>query len=401
MNDLEYKKWKLGDWIYINRLQWGKEEIDKILECLNENWFAGNSRFNKEFETKMANFSGLKYFQTTNSGSAALEISIQALIQSGRIKEGDKFLHPIHTFPTSCSTAIMYGMIPVFVDVGVGTYVVDDGEIERAFKEFSDISFAIIPALMGNVPNMELLLEKLDGKPLILDSCDLMGCTWDTKEFASYGTLSCYSFYGSHTVSTAGVGGGIGTNDDELYKIIKSLTFWGRDFETDNLSPVQNFLKRYSYYTKGFDAQMSAIQAAFGLGQMERLYEFLGKRKFIFNKLTDLFKTKLNYFILPTRVSDRADITWFGYPLFIKKEAPFTREEFVEYLVENKVEVRPVMACNLLDNKPYQDIECVVVSNFSNARENQIRSVFIPACPMEQDEFEHYFTILQTFLERY
>lgn len=398
--DLKSKEWKRGDWTYINKLQWGEPELEKIVDVLNSDWFAGNSKYNTEFENKVKEFSGLKYFQSTNSGSSGLEVAILSLIQKGLWKPGDKILHPVLTFPTSISAAINVGLIPVYADVGEGTYVLSDESIEKAFDRYPDIAGAIVPALLGNTPNIDLLLEKLNGKPLVLDSCDVMGTKWRGREVATYGTFAAYSFYGSHHISTFGVGGGVGTNEVEYSEIIRSLVFWGRDFSTDGLDLVQNFLRRYSYSSVGLDAQMSAVQAAFGLAQMDRLSEYLGQREAIFRRLQNTFNRYLDYFILPTRASDKADISWFCYPITLTPNAPFSREFFAKYLLENKIEIRPIMA-NILDHQPFSDGDYRLIEKTRNADIVARRGFFIPNCPMNSEQLENYIFVIESFLKRY
>jgi len=399
---LQNKTWKPGDWIYINKLYWDQKEVDRITEVLETDWFAGNSKFNLEFERRLSGFIGLKYVQTVNSGSAAIELAVQSLIQSGRWRRGERIIHPSLTFPTSISSAIMAGMVPVFIDVKPGTYVIDADKMVELLELDPKIAGAIIPALLGNSPDMDKIKRALAGRPLILDSCDVLGTKWEDKELASLATLSTFSFYGSHHISTFGIGGAVATNDDELVKYIKSMTFWGRDF-TDYNDPVKNFLTRYSYETFGLDAQMSAVQAAFGLAQLDKLAQYIGERKSLFTKLQRLFSQKLRYFILPERTNDKADVSWFCYPIVVRENAPFTRDELVDYLLNHKIEIRPIF-CNILDqkmmvgkNKP----DFLVHGEIKTTIEVQNRGLFIPACPMPEEQETHYLEILEQFLERY
>lgn len=400
MDNLTSKKWQKGDAIYINKLQWDEAEVKKVIAALEHDWFAGNSKYNLEFEKQFASFIGAKHFQAMNSGSAALEIAVQIFVQTGVWKRGDKILHPALTFPTSISAAIRYGLIPVFVDSDPGTYVISGDVINEAFDRHPDIKGAIIPALFGNVPDMDILLGRLNGKKLILDSCDAVGSKWGDIEFTNLADIGCYSFYPSHHISVAGPGGGLATNSTEYFELSKSLTFWGRDHAVDNLDPVQSFLKRYSYQTIGFDAQMGAIPAAFGLAQIERLPGYIGGRKAIFEKLQRLFSKYLDYFILPVRTHDKADPSWFCYPITLKETAPFTREEFVTYLNENKVEIRPLMAGCLVDQLPYRTIEKVTVGKLENTRYADKNGFFLPAWPMDKEQEQTYFDILTAFLEK-
>lgn len=398
--DLKNKGWTQGQWTYINKLVWGEPELENILSVLNSDWFAGNSEFNAKFENKLKEFTGLKFFQTTNSGSAGLEVAVQTLIQKGVIKRGDKVLHPALTFPTSIASAIMAGLVPVYVDVGEGTYVIDE-EKARSTLESHDIKAAIIPALLGNAPNIDVLKNILGDRPLIIDSCDVMGTKWNNNEIGSYGDFAAYSFYGSHHISTFGVGGGVGTNNPEYADYAKSLVFWGRDFSTDGLSQIDSFLNRYSYKSIGLDAQLSAIQAAFGVAQMERLPEYLGQRNSVFNRLNSLFAQYDNYFVLPKVTSIKADVSWFCFPITLKVGTPFSREFFAKHLLDNKVEIRPIMAGSLINHEPYALSNFEIAGSLHNSEIVSRRGFFIPSAPMGSEQLENYISILESFLRKY
>lgn len=393
---MQSKQWQAGDKHLINKLTWGKPEVDNVMDVLKGDWF-GAGEYNKKFEAKLAGFSGRKHAQTTNSGSAAIQLTIQSLMQRRELKPGDKILHPMGTFATSISSSIMAGLIPVYVDIGEGTYVINTDAIKAAFQEH-EIKAAVIPALLGNVPDLDVLLEALDGKPLILDSCDVMGSKWQGREVASYGRFGCFSFYGSHHISTFGVGGGVVCDDDEDYRLLNSQTFWGRDFTTDERPLAENLLSRYTYSTLGLDAQMTNVQAAFGLAQFDRLDGYVTKRRELFERLQKQLSKFQRWFILPTRTSDKADVSWFSYPLTIKPNAPFTRREMVAWLVENGVEVRPVMSPMIIDNLAFRNQKFLVTGEFPNCKQVKESGFFMPACPMEDEQQTQYVDIIGEFL---
>lgn len=395
---MQNKIWKKGDPHLINKLQWGQPEVDNIHKVLESDWFGGNGEYNKQFESILAGWAGRKYAQTTNSGSAAIQLAIQSLMQRKQLKIGDKILHPINTFATSISSSIMAGLVPVYVDVGEGTYVISTEKIKDVMKEFPDIKAAVVPALLGNVPDLDVLLSELDNRPLILDSCDVMGSKWNGKEVASYGRFGCFSFYGSHHISTFGVGGAIVCDESLDYEILHSQTFWGRDFSTDQLNDVDNFLGRYSYRSLGLDAQMTNVQAAFGVAQFDRLPGYVEQRNNLFRKLARLFSRYQKWFILPTRTNDRADVSWFSYPLTVKENAPFTRRDFVTHLVNHKVEVRPIMSPIITKNLPFRESRYIIHGDIPNAELVQKGGFFIPACPMSDEQTTDYLDIIQSFL---
>jgi CDP-6-deoxy-D-xylo-4-hexulose-3-dehydrase len=396
-----YKKWENGDSVFINRVKWDNKEYENVLKVFENDWFA-QGHFNRLYQEKLAEFAGTKYALATNSGSAALHIAVETLRQSGKISTGDLFLHPMLTFPTSLSGAILSGFAPVFCDVDISTYQINIEAARKAIEEFPEITFAIIPALVGNVPDLAALRDILGDRPIIVDSCDTMGSLFDGKEITSMVDIGCYSGYASHHVTLGGVGGGLVTDNEEYYKTAKSLIYWGRDFSFDVSDQLVNFLNRYKYATIGFDAQVTEFQAAFGLAQLEKLPQVIADRKRIFWKLQGLFSKHLNWFHLPERTTDRADPSWFGYPVCLKETTPFTREEFVKYLLDNKIEIRPIFAGMLVDQKPFRDIEWWAVDfEFTNTEYVDKNGFFIAVYGLDEKAEEYYFRKLNEFLEIY
>jgi CDP-6-deoxy-D-xylo-4-hexulose-3-dehydrase len=390
VQNLSWKKWNKGDPHLINRIQWDGKEIDMLHKVLESDWF-GYGPINEQFEKEFSKFIGVDHVNLTNSGSSAIQVAIESLMKLGRLKPGDYILHPITTFQTSISSASFLGLIPVFIETKPNTYVVDPKQVEDAIEKIPEIKGLILPHLLGNIPDMKRIIKALNGRVLIEDCCDTLGGYYEGKHVGSFGDYAAYSFYGSHHITTAGVGGAIATRDKEFAEISKSLIFWGRDFENS-----QGFLNRYTYLTQGTDSQMSAIQAAFGLGQIERLPRFIRERKIQFNEIDELFR-KVDYFELPETVPG-ADPSWFAYPFIVKESAPFTREQFADYLAKNKVEVRPIMCGNILKQKPWKKAKYVQF-NSTNPVADKIESngMFIPCWGMSPEQKEDYYRILTEF----
>lgn len=387
-----WKRWR-SDPHLINRIQWDSKEIFSMEEVLSDDWF-GYGEPNKQFEKKLSEFTGLKHIHLTNSGSAAIAVAVKTLIHEGILKKGDLVLHPITTFPTSIAAAIDYWIIPVFVETKERTYVIDPEQVEKAIQLYPQIKGLILPHLLGNIPDLDRITEALKGRFLIEDSCDTLGGTFNKRHTGSFADLTAFSFYGSHHITSAGVGGALATNNLRLSETARSMIFWGRDFSLGDA-----FLNRYKYKTIGTNSQMSAIQAAFGLAQIERLPEFVSARKKQFDEMYALFKPFERFFELPES-HPCANPSWFAFPLIVKDEAPFTREEFVTCLTENKVEIRPIMCGNLLKQPPYQNIEHITLQEtFPIADKIETRGLFIPCWGMPEDQKRAYFSILEKFLK--
>jgi CDP-6-deoxy-D-xylo-4-hexulose-3-dehydrase len=379
----------------MNQIRWDSSEIGAMRQVLMDDWF-GYGESNKKLEKKLSEFTEIKHVNLSSSGSSAILVAVKALMHEGRLKSGDLVLHPITTFPTSIASAIDFGIVPVFVETKPNTYVIDAEQVEEMIKKYPEIKGAIIPHLLGNIPEMDRIVRALNGRFLIEDSCDTLGGQFDGKHVGSNADFVAFSFYGSHHISTAGIGGALATNNLRLAEVARSMIFWGRDFNLEN-----TFMNRYKYATIGTNSQMSALQAAFGLAQMERLGDYIKARKNQFDELYAIFKKYDNWFELPES-HVKANPSWFAFPLVVKNSAPFTREDFVKYLTDHKIEIRPIMCGNILKQPPYSKIKCILSKEeFPIGDKIESRGLFIPAWGMPEDQKKHYHELVSTFLDKY
>lgn len=393
-----WKKWeKAGDPHLINRVQWGEAEAQAIYEVLGNDWFAAGKKV-AEFTEKFSKYIGIPNVVLTNSGSAAIELALLALKQEGRWRPGDLVLHPVTTFATSISSAINLGLVPVFIETRQNTYVVDPEEVARAIERHPSIRGMVLPHLIGNIPDIRKIKEIL-GKHrfLIEDCCDTLGGTYEGRHIGSFADFGCYSFYASHHITSGGVGGAIATNDRQLFKLVKSLTHWGRDFRPGD----DEFLKRYSYETLGMDAQMTELQAAFASKQIDKLPDFVKAREIQFNEMTALLK-EYDFFHIPESPIN-AKPSWFAYPLTIKGSAPFDRGQFARYATANGIEIRPLMCGNITLQKPFKRAEFKTLDDgkFPVGDAIEQRSMFIPCWGMPENQKQHYYSLLRAFFDRY
>jgi CDP-4-dehydro-6-deoxyglucose reductase, E1 len=401
--NLSWKEWVApGDMHLMNRVRWDGNELEKMMIPFEQDWH-GYGDAQQRLEKSLTEFTGIKYFNLTNSGSTAITTALKVFKEQGRFNYGDKVLHPITTFPTSISPAIDYGAIPVYIETKPGTYVVDEKEVERAIEKHPDIKGLVLPHLLGNIANMDQIKELLGERWLIEDSCDTMGGHFKGKQVGKFGDFAAFSFYGSHHLTTAGVGGSLGTGNEELNKLAKSIIFWGHDYNThNNKNTPTDFLKRYSTQTIGNDFQMSGVQAGFGLAQIEKLPQFIEERNKQFKEIDELFKTKgKENFILPNS-DPLSEPSWFSYPLVIQEDAPFTRKDFVDYLAKNFVEIRPIMCGNLIKQPPFAKAKHITLDqgNFPVGEAIEERGFFIPAWGMPENQKQNYHLVLENFLEK-
>lgn len=403
----QWKEWQPGDPVLINRIVWGKPELDQMQAVLDNDWFGPGAKV-VEFGLDLEHFTKIKYCQLANSGSSALMLAVQAMLELGLWKRGDWILHPVLTFPTSIAPAIQSGLVPLFVDADPYTYQIDLDQAARAMETHGDkIAGAIIPHLLGNICDMDQLLEILDGRPLIEDCCDTLGGYYGGKHVGSFGRVAAFSFYGSHHVTTAGVGGALMTNNEKIYDFAKSATHWGRNDYSKITDRYERFSRRYWYETLGYDYQMTELQAAFGIVQLGRLAEGNKLRSQRFSELSIFFDLYEDFFCLPLTDTGKAQPSWFAYPLTIRQGAPFSRKEFVMYLIENKIEIRPLFTGNIMRHPALvrlnkgKDEKAMLFGASHVADWIGDNALFLPAWGMSDGEMAYVVNVLESFLGRY
>ncbi len=340
-----------------------EEDLLSLVDASLDMWLTAG-RFNDQFEREFAQFLGVKFALSTNSGSSANLLALSALtspkLGDKRLKKGDEVITVAAGFPTTVNPIIQHGLVPVFVDCEVGSYNIVVSQIEAALSPKTKAIF--IAHTLGNMFDMEAVLSICQKHHLWLieDSCDALGAEWKGKKAGTIGHIGTYSFYPAHHL-TMGEGGAVVTNDPQLYRIILSFRDWGRDCwckpGTDNTCKNRfnmqlghlpfGYDHKYTYSHVGFNLKITDWQAALGLTQLKKLPQFLQKRTANAAYLTRALADLQDYFILPTVAPD-VKPSWFGYLISVKAQAPFTKQQLVEYLEAHGVGTRQLFAGNLL-----------------------------------------------------
>lgn len=342
-----------------------KYDLFNLIDASLDMWLTAG-RFAEEFEKEFPKFLGRKYCALINSGSSANLIAISALtsykLGERRLKPGDEIITVAAGFPTTIAPIIQNNLIPVFLDVDIGTYNVNVEQLKNAISEKTRAIF--LAHSLGNPFNVDKILEICHKYNLWLieDNCDALGSKYSGKYTGTFGHISTSSFYPAHHI-TMGEGGAVLTDDLELYKIICSLRDWGRDCwcppgKDDTCSKrfswqlgdlPYGYDHKYIYSHLGYNLKATDFQAAIGLTQLKKLPDFIDKRKENFEILFEGFK-KGNldeYFILPKWLPE-SDVSWFGFPLTIKDDVSFDRKELIEFLEKNKIGTRLLFAGNII-----------------------------------------------------
>src|SRR6266852_6734617 len=198
------------------------EEIDAVVQVLKGNTAIGERT--KEFEEKIAARFGKKYGVMVNSGSSANLLAFELL----NLPQGSEVITPLLTFATTVAPIVQKGLVPVFVDVDLDTYLINNRRVRKAITKKTKA--LMIPSLLGNIPNLGRLQEiaKKHKLYLIEDSCDTLAGTYKDRPTGSYSDISTTSFYGSHIINGAGGGGMICVNDHAWAERLLVLRGWGR-----------------------------------------------------------------------------------------------------------------------------------------------------------------------------
>lgn len=365
----------------------GKEEIKAVVEVLKGNTALGDKT--KEFEAKIAKMFGKKYGVMVNSGSSANLLAFELL----KLPRGSEVVTPLLTFSTTVAPIIQKGLVPVFVDVDLGTYLINLGQLEKAITKKTRA--LMIPSLLGNIPNLKRLsaVAKKHHLWLIEDSCDTLGGTYDKKPTGKFSHITTTSFYGSHIINGAGGGGMVCVNDPAWVDRLIVLRGWGRQSslfgEKESSEQLQNrfqmeidgqpYDNKFIFSEIGYNFLPLEISSAFALEQLKKFSRFINLRKKYFAELFKFFKKFEKYFILP-RQTPHTQTVWLAFPLIIKKNAPFDRFEIVSFLENNNIQTRPVFTGNILKQPGFKRIPYrPAVRNYPNT-EYVMRNAFVVGC---------------------
>ena len=345
----------------------GAEELKNMVEASLDGWLT-TGHFNDEFEKRLAEFIGVDYLITVNSGSSANLVAFSTLtsdkLGDRAIKPGDEVIGVAAGFPTTVNPILQFGAVPVFVDVELGTYNIDPSKIEAAI---SPKTKAIMLAhTLGNPYNVDVItaLCRKHNLWLVEDCCDALGSTYNGRKVGTFGDIGTLSFYPAHHI-TMGEGGAVFTNNGQLKQIAESFRDWGRDCYCapgkDNTcgrrfcqrlgNLPEGYDHKYTYSELGYNLKITDMQAACGLAQLDKAPAFIAQRKANFAFLKERLKSCEEFLILP-EATPNSDPSWFGFPITLRENSPVSRVDLLQYLDQNKVGTRLLFAGNLV-KQPY------------------------------------------------
>jgi CDP-6-deoxy-D-xylo-4-hexulose-3-dehydrase len=420
------KEWVAGkDFVNYAGPYFNHEEYVAAVETLLKGWLVmGNDSL--KFERKFPKFLGKQYGVLTNSGSSSNLLMMSALKskRTYNLPEKTKVIMPVAGFPTTVNPTLQCGFEPVFVDIELDTLNVDVQQLEKTLKETPDVKVITFAHVLGNPPNMDAIVDLVKKYDLILleDCCDALGSYYDGKLLGSFGKMASCSFYPAHHI-TMGEGGFIACEDTHMEDVLRSFREWGRGCycvgpEANKLKcgtckkrfsewipslPDQIFDHKYVYDEIGYNVKPIELQASIGLKQLEKLEQIGQTRRKNYSDLFNIYLKYEQFFHIP-RPQDKSDPSWFAFPLTIRKNSPFTRTEFVNYLEDHLIQTRPYFAGNIMLQPAYTHLPQAVDARdkFPMATHATLNTIFHGTSPVISTEQISYIgECVDTFMKKY
>jgi len=327
------------------------------------NNFIANAKilsFNKEcqkFEKNFSKYQNRIHSVFVNSGSSANLAIIQALLNLGKIKPGDKVGFSALTWSTNVMPIIQLGLKPVPIDVELDTLNVSSKILKKTLKNHK-IKMLLITNLLGFCDDLDKIAELCKQKNIVLieDNCESLGSVYKGKLLGNFGLASTFSFYVGHHMSTI-EGGMIVTDDEDLSTMLRIVRAhgWDRNLSLNDQSKIRKkhkvnstFYSRYTFYDLGFNLRPTEIAGFLGNNQLQYLDEILKKRNENFLRLAGKVYKNKQYF--PIKFEHMDFVSNFAVPIICKTKKK--KNELVKMCNEN-IEIRPVVGGDMTQQPFY------------------------------------------------
>jgi CDP-6-deoxy-D-xylo-4-hexulose-3-dehydrase len=345
-------------------------DVSAVVDSALDAWFT-TGRFAETFERDLARFVGVRSASLVNSGSSANLVALSSLtspkLGDRRLNSGDEVITVAAGFPTTVNPIFQNRLVPVFVDVTIPEYEIQVQQLEAALSPRTKAVF--LAHTLGNVFDLDAVTAFTEKHKLWLieDCCDALGSTYRGRKVGSFGDIATLSFYPAHQITT-GEGGAVLTNKPALQTLIESFRDWGRDCwcepGKDNTCGKRfdwqlgclpcGYDHKYTYSHIGYNLKATDMQAALGASQVTKLPDFIARRKHNFRYLETALAGVEEFLILP-KATLQSEPAWFGFPIAVRADAPFRRDELIRSLEAKKIATRLLFGGNLVRQPAYKD----------------------------------------------
>lgn len=408
----EKKAFEPGDRITYAARVFDEKEMCSLVDASLDFWLT-TGRFADQFEREFAKWLGVRFASLVNSGSSANLIAFSALtapeLGERRIKRGDEVITVAAGFPTTVTSVLQYGAVPVFVDVTIPQYNIDVTQLEAARSEKTKA--VMIAHTLGNPFDLAAVRAFCDKYNLWLveDNCDALGSTYtidgETRLTGTVGDIGTSSFYPPHHM-TMGEGGCVYTNDPLLHRLINSYRDWGRDcmcpsgrdnicghrFDGQYGELPQGYDHKYVYSHFGYNLKVTDMQAAIGCEQLKKFPHFVERRKHNWARLRKALEGVQDKLIMP-EPAPNSDPSWFGFLLTVREGV--NREKVVRYVENKGVQTRMLFSGNLIKHPCFDEMRATgegyrVVGTLENTDRIMRDTFWVGVYPGMTDEMIDY-----------
>jgi CDP-6-deoxy-D-xylo-4-hexulose-3-dehydrase len=383
----------------------GPDEIIESLDSLLTTNVTMGSKV-KRFEGLFSKYLKSGFASMVNSGSSANLVALSALTNpwfSQRIKKNTEVITPAVTWATTVYPINNLNLKPKFVDINLENFCMKTDDLDKVVSP--DTSLLLPVHLLGNVCDMSVIKEVATKKNLLVmeDCCEAHGAEFKGKKVGTMGDIGTFSFFLSHHITTI-EGGMIVTNNESLHELSKALRAFGwiRDLKLKDqfIKKYQDIDPRFMFVNTGYNLRPTEIQGAFGIHQIKKLENFIKIRKENTRFWNKRFSQYKDYFIL-TKEDPRTRSVDFCYPLTIRKESPFSRKSLLSYLQKKKIETRPVMSGNFLEQPTIEFIPHFKYGKLENSKLAMRNSFFFGNHhALRKQEREYIVDVIAQFIER-
>ena len=297
-------------------------EFNYLLDAFMSSWISSTGQYINKFEGAFANYVDCNFGVSVSNGTAALQLALASL----GVGKGDEVIVPNLTFASPINVVIHANATPVVVDIESESWCIDPYEIEKAITPKTK---AIIPVhLYGQPADMDSImsLAKKHNLFVIEDCAEAHGAIYANKKVGSIGDIGCFSFYGNKVITT-GEGGMCVTNNSVLNTKLALLRDHG-----------MSKTKRYWHEVVGYNYRMTNLQAAIGLGQLEKIETIHANRREFEKVFRDIFRSNQNVSFQRNNLQNRKRITWLVNILLNSK---LDRDTYINKFSDIGIDARP------------------------------------------------------------
>jgi CDP-4-dehydro-6-deoxyglucose reductase, E1 len=356
-------------------------EMQHLVDSSLDFWLT-TGRFADQFQKEFSRFMGVRNAILVNSGSSANLVALSCLtspqLGDKALKPGDEVITVAAGFPTTVNPIIQNNLTPVFIDVQIPTYNVDVNYLEAALSQ--QTRAILLAHTLGNPFDLDTVGEfaREHDLWLIEDCCDAVGATYNGRMVGTFGALATTSFYPAHHI-TMGEGGAVLTDTPKLKTLVESFRDWGRDcwcepgkdntcgkrFDHQLGELPHGYDHKYTYSHIGYNLKATDMQAAVGLAQLQKVTGFIETRRANFAYLRESLQDLQDCLILP-QATLNSEPSWFGFPIAVREDAPFTRNQLTQFLDNRKIATRLLFGGNLVRQPAYRNSQYRVASPLDN-----------------------------------